>query len=385
MVAGIRKRMRNTGEVLSTEAQVVCRNDKFHYEFGDDPKIEHHPPPLDAERGDTVGAYAIIRLANGEVLREVMSRQQIERVRQMSRAKDGPAWTKSWDEMARKTVLKRCAKAAPTGAELERLLGRDDEIPHAHADAPLREIPPRPRREDYLQIENGDVDADDQTEQQQEPRFAITDFVGEVTEYETAGEARDALLDMIKKARSLKVLEGQWESNTSSGAIADIGDAIEDGAEPLHQAYAEAKATFDAKSGHGQAQREVGEDATAADATGQTEHPEEGQSSTQGERSRARQSVPQNTPTSEAAPRDGPHSLAVPVRKHAGKPADWPGTALDMVEVILKITDSEMLMPNGPFVQANRAALDNMRVGDKLAWSTVMFRLGDRDRALRGG
>jgi recombination protein RecT len=43
MVAGIRQRMRNSGEVLSAEAHVVYRNDKFFRKLGDDPAIVHEP------------------------------------------------------------------------------------------------------------------------------------------------------------------------------------------------------------------------------------------------------------------------------------------------------------------------------------------------------
>jgi phage RecT family recombinase len=308
MVAGIRKRMRNTGEVLSADAQVVCRNDKFHYEFGDDPKIEHHPPPLDAERGDTVGAYAIIKLANGEVLREVMSRQQIERVRQMSRAKDGPAWTKSWDEMSRKTVLKRCAKAAPTGSEIERLLERDEEIPHAHADVPLREIPPRPRPEDYLSISEAETESEieEQTETDS-PRLQVVDDVGEVRgEYATEEEAIEALIALVGEMRSLASLEGLGENNPTLAHFPAVIEAYKDQKEAL------------SNSGNRQDRPEAGAPTTPArGATPSlapepaTEHPEEQQSSIPTERSNLAGAVPQNTP-SDAAPRDEPKPSAAP-------------------------------------------------------------------------
>ena len=70
-----------------------------------------------------------------------------------------------------------------------------------------RDITPlRPRPEDYATA--GET-APEQTTMT--ASFQITDFVGEITEYATADEARDALLEMIKQARSLKALEGLWE------------------------------------------------------------------------------------------------------------------------------------------------------------------------------
>lgn len=151
MIAGIRKRMRNTGEVLSATAEVVYQKDRFAYVKGENPHIEHEPPPLGEDRGQPIGAYAIIKLANGEVLREVMDKREIERARAVSRSgqDENSPWSKWWDEMARKTVLRRCAKGAPTGSELDRLLARDDEAPEMALPSEATLIPPRPRIEDY--------------------------------------------------------------------------------------------------------------------------------------------------------------------------------------------------------------------------------------------
>lgn len=149
MIAGIRKRMRNSGDVVSATAEIVCRNDQFHYRLGEDASIHHEPPPLDQDRGNPIGAYAIIRLASGEIIREVMRYSEIERARAISRAKDGPAWKNWWSEMARKTVLRRASKAVPQTAILERLLARDDEIPALPPPESLPLVPPRPVLADF--------------------------------------------------------------------------------------------------------------------------------------------------------------------------------------------------------------------------------------------
>ena len=140
MVAGIRKRMRNSGEVVSAVAEVVCENDEFDYALGDDPFIRHKPAPFSRPRGRPVGAYAIIRLKSGEVLRDVMPRDEIEAARSKSRAKDSLMWTDFWGEGARKTVLRRCSKAAPQSAVMESLMGRDEEL--AEGLPTLAELPP---------------------------------------------------------------------------------------------------------------------------------------------------------------------------------------------------------------------------------------------------
>lgn len=142
MVFGIRKRMRNTGEVKSATAEVVYQNDAFDYALGDEPYINHKPALGD--RGQPIAAYAIIKLTNGEIIREVMDNPAIERVRQVSRSKNGPAWTGWWSEMARKTVLRRASKSAPTSPEIDMLLRRDDDLDGGEAVPQI--TPPRPTR-----------------------------------------------------------------------------------------------------------------------------------------------------------------------------------------------------------------------------------------------
>ena len=217
MIAGIRKRMRNTGGVLSAEAQVVYRNDKFHREFGDSPTIMHEPPPLDQERGEPVGAYAIIKLSNGEVLREVMSVREIERVRAVSRSGQmkGAPWMEWWDEMARKTVLKRCAKAAPTASDLERLIGVEDE-PETPRLEDLAPIPPRPTRGDFIEHDNASTPAPEE-EAAAEPTetFSVIDFDGVETETQDAARAVQMLSEIFAGAAKigLPALTGTAETN----------------------------------------------------------------------------------------------------------------------------------------------------------------------------
>ena len=156
MIQGIRKRLRNSGEVLSAIAEVVYHNDKFIYTLGDNPSLIHEPLPFGQDRGAPVGAYAIIKLTNGEIIREVLNKQEIDKIRSVSRAantKGGP-WDTWWTEMARKSTLRRAAKAAPSNSDLEQIWNRDNELV---VDPPkLVEVPPRPQRSDF-DAETGEV------------------------------------------------------------------------------------------------------------------------------------------------------------------------------------------------------------------------------------
>lgn len=126
MIAGVLKQMRNSGEVKSVRARIVHENDEFKIIYGDDERFEHDPAL--SNRGSAIGAYAIIELADGEVYREWMDRDDIMKVKGAAKAKGGP-WSGPFElEMWRKTVLKRAAKYCPMSADLQELMDRDNAL-----------------------------------------------------------------------------------------------------------------------------------------------------------------------------------------------------------------------------------------------------------------
>jgi phage RecT family recombinase len=237
MIQGIRKRMRNTGEVRSAVAEVVYQNDLFRRRLGDNPGIEHEPPSFTEERGPPVGAYAIIKLYNGETLYDTMNVHEIERTRALSRAKDSLGWKSFWGEMARKTVLRRCAKQAPTGSDLDRLLRRDDEPPEIPAIADMRKVEPRPKIADYS--ETGEAKSGSPRRSRASKRVAgerpiaeaagngaagaattspatkwfFADEVGEVFEFEEVTDAVTSYEQRLEGARgNRQLLEARWDN-----------------------------------------------------------------------------------------------------------------------------------------------------------------------------
>jgi recombination protein RecT len=127
MVGGILKKVRNSGELLTISAHVVYERDDFAYVLGDEERIEHSPC-LEADRGKPRLVYAIAKTKDGGIYREVMTIAEVEKVRNVSRAKDNGPWRDWWDEMAKKTVIRRLAKRLPTSADLDDLIRRDDEL-----------------------------------------------------------------------------------------------------------------------------------------------------------------------------------------------------------------------------------------------------------------
>lgn len=127
MIAGVLKKIRQSGEVAKISAQVVHENDHFVVSYGFDEDVTHNPPPLDKPRGKAIGAYATAVLKDGSRMLEVMSLEEIEKVRAVSRAgKSGP-WVQWWGEMARKTVMRRLSKRLPMSTDLEEEVFSRDE------------------------------------------------------------------------------------------------------------------------------------------------------------------------------------------------------------------------------------------------------------------
>jgi recombination protein RecT len=116
-------------EVLSLEARVVKEGDEFDYRLGTDAFV-HHVPSLAAERSAkaTTHVYAVARLKNGERIPDVMDRAEVAKIQTRGRGAAFSPWATDWDEMAKKTVIKRIAKNLPVRPEIRSILVREDEM-----------------------------------------------------------------------------------------------------------------------------------------------------------------------------------------------------------------------------------------------------------------
>jgi len=142
MIAGVLAKVRRSGELLTISAHVVHEHDAFTYTLGDDETIEHRPE-LAGPRGKPIAVYAVAKTKDGGVYREVMSIEEIERVRNVSKAKNNGPWVQWWGEMARKTVLRRLSKRLPMSTDLQQVFSRDDEhydLTRAEGQAKLRRL-----------------------------------------------------------------------------------------------------------------------------------------------------------------------------------------------------------------------------------------------------
>jgi recombination protein RecT len=124
---GLIKLARNSGELATIYAKIVHANDAFKYAYGLADVLEH-VPCLDEDPGDATHAYAVARLKDGSVQFDVMSVVEIEKIRQRSRAGNNGPWVTDWEEMAKKTVLRRLCKMLPASVELSRAVALDEAV-----------------------------------------------------------------------------------------------------------------------------------------------------------------------------------------------------------------------------------------------------------------
>lgn len=129
MVGGILKKVRNSGELLSISSNVVREKDLFRYWIDDAGEhITFEPNLKDADRGAFLCVFAIAKTKDGGVYTEVMSRSQIEQVKAVSKSGTNGPWGPWFDEMSRKSVIRRLSKRLPMSTDLEAVIHRDDEL-----------------------------------------------------------------------------------------------------------------------------------------------------------------------------------------------------------------------------------------------------------------
>jgi recombination protein RecT len=131
---------RRSGQILSLSARAVYENDHFEFYYGLHEDLIHRPAA--GVRGELTHAYAVANLKDGGVQFEVMDRVELENVRDGSQGyqtarrynKSDTPWISSFDEMCRKTVIRRLFKYLPVSVEVAKAVNLDE-----HADRGQRQ------------------------------------------------------------------------------------------------------------------------------------------------------------------------------------------------------------------------------------------------------
>ena len=135
-----------SGEVKMIDAQTVYENDEFEYELGMDPVLKHKPARTN--RGNPIYFYATFKLTNGGQGFQVMSIEDVqEHAKKYSKTYNNGPWQTNFEEMAKKTVLKKLLKYAPLKTEFVKQVTSDETIKTSISDH-MDEVP-----NDYMDVE----------------------------------------------------------------------------------------------------------------------------------------------------------------------------------------------------------------------------------------
>ncbi len=180
MVAGIMKKVRNSGEIASWDAFAVFEKDEFERLLGDDQRIYHKPYEA-GDPGQVVGAYSIVTFKDGTKSKDYMPRWRIEKAKKQGFG-NSLMWTQFYDEGAIKTVIKHHAKRLPMSTDLDGFLARA--------------VPDRPEAAPELRV----VDAEDTAPVSRLDALEQHIEDGEDTEDHSEDQPRQTLHDRMQEA-----------------------------------------------------------------------------------------------------------------------------------------------------------------------------------------
>lgn len=205
---------RRSGQVVSIAAHAVHENDHFDYAYGLDERLEHKPTMTN--RGRVIAFYAVAKLVGGGHAFEVMSAEQVNEIRDASqnykfaRDKSKTVWGQHYEEMGRKTVLRRLFKYLPVSIELATAAAIDDVGGRGESQALDTVLegdyitPSHDEDDGFVDQPTGEI-TDQRAAQQDATLPAYDDLLAQIQKAENV----DALDDVMDMARNLPQNESQ--------------------------------------------------------------------------------------------------------------------------------------------------------------------------------
>lgn len=140
-----------TRPIKSIYAKAVREGDEFEEIIvNGEPSINFKARPFN--NAPIIGVFAVCQYKDGGIQYEVMSRDDVEQCRKMSKARNSPAWAGFWDQMALKTVLRRLAKSLPIDMDAKAIEAFDagTEIETDAKELAQREIEEKANSEEFV-------------------------------------------------------------------------------------------------------------------------------------------------------------------------------------------------------------------------------------------
>lgn len=125
---GLLELAQRSGKIKMLYAHTVHENDDFNIEYGLEQKLSH-TPLLKGDRGEAVGYYAVYHLREGGYSFVYMTKEEVlSHAKNKSKTFNNGPWQTDFDEMAKKTVLKKLLKYAPISIEVGNALSSDETV-----------------------------------------------------------------------------------------------------------------------------------------------------------------------------------------------------------------------------------------------------------------
>ncbi len=145
MVAGLRKRVYQSGQVSSMQTGIVYEKEiadgRFEWQEGTDGFLRHSPL-LSDDLGSPIAVYSVVAMRDGTKSVEVMRWSEVMKIaRRSPKNVDDQGglkgiWKTDTLEMARKTVLRRHSKQLPVDSDTARVFQRIDDLYEAEDGEP---------------------------------------------------------------------------------------------------------------------------------------------------------------------------------------------------------------------------------------------------------
>ena len=128
----------NSGLVSNIHADVVCESDEFEYNLGE---VKAHRIDMRKPRGPMYAAYCVVTMKDGTKKAEVMSKDEIDSIRRRSRSGGSGPWVTDYNEMAKKSTVRRVQKWLLLSPELQEKLDKDMRAEFAEIAEQMRSQP----------------------------------------------------------------------------------------------------------------------------------------------------------------------------------------------------------------------------------------------------
>jgi len=123
---------RRSGHIISIP-RIVNSNDTFEYEYGLEEKLRHIP--ASSNRGEMTYVYVWTKFGkDGDKFFEVLSYEEVREIMSSSKGSKSGPWQTHFEEMAKKTAIRRLFKYLPVSPELQKAIALDEEAERGEQD-----------------------------------------------------------------------------------------------------------------------------------------------------------------------------------------------------------------------------------------------------------